>query len=101
VGRGLRPRGFDGDVITIVDVPPEYPQRAIEGNIEGWVQVRFSVTALGTVSDAVVVASEPGTVFDDAALAAIARWRYDPRVENGEAIERAGVQTIIRFTLEN
>ena len=51
--------------------------------------------------DAVVVASEPGTIFDEAALKAIARWRYNPRVENGEAVERVGLQTIIRFELEN
>ena len=44
-------------------------------------RVQFSVTAVGTVRDAVVVASEPGTIFDDAALKAIARWRYNPRVE--------------------
>ena len=63
--------------------------------------MQFSVTAIGTVRDAVVVASEPGTVFDEAALKAIARWRYNPRVENGEAVERVGLQTIIRFELEN
>jgi len=96
-----RPRGFDSDVIPVINVRPEYPQRAIAGNIEGWVQVRFTVTAIGTVRDAVVVDSEPSTVFDDAALKAIARWRYNPRVENGEAVERVGLQTMIRFTLEN
>jgi protein TonB len=94
-------RGFDGDVIPVVQPRPEYPARAISGNIEGWVQVRFNVTAIGTVRDAVVVASEPEAVFDDAALRAIARWRYNPRVHDGEAVERVGLQTIIRFTLEN
>jgi protein TonB len=98
---GLTLRGFDGDVIAVVQPRPEYPARAIQGNIEGWVQVRFTVTAIGTVRDAVVVESEPDVVFDDAALKAIARWRYNPRVENGEAVERVGLQTIIRFTLEN
>ena len=63
--------------------------------------MRFSVTATGTVRDAVVVASEPDTIFDEAALKAIARWRYNPRVESGEAVERVGLQTVIRFELEN
>lgn len=93
--------GVDGDVIPQVRVNPDYPPTAITKNIEGWVQVRFTVTAIGAVKDAVVVASEPGTIFDDAALKAIARWRYNPRVENGEAVERVGLQTIIRFELEN
>ena len=38
-------------------------------------------------------------MFDDAALKAIARWRYNPKVEDGVAVERVGVQTVIRFQL--
>ena len=97
--RGLR--RFDGDVTRVLQVPPEYPPSAIAGNIQGWVRVRFTVTAIGTVRDAVVVDSEPGTVFDDAALKAIARWRFNPRVEDGEAVERVGLQYLFRFELEN
>jgi protein TonB len=99
--RGFSLNGIDGDVIPRVRVNPDYPQSAIARNLEGWVQVRFTVTAIGTVKDAIVVASEPGTIFDDAALKAIARWRYNPRVERGEAVERVGLQTIIRFELQN
>ena len=98
-GRELR--GSDGDVIADLFVRPEYPRRAITGNIEGWVLVRFTVTPIGTVRDAVVVDSEPENVFDDAALKAIARWRYNPRVENGEAVERVGLQYKFKFELEN
>jgi protein TonB len=94
-------RGVDGDVLPIVRFPPDYPPRALAAGVEGWVQVRFSVTAIGTVSDAIVVASEPRAIFDKAALDAVARWRYNPRVENGTAVERVGLQTIIRFELEN
>ena len=100
-GRGFPLSGVDGDVIPRVRVNPDYPPNALTKNIEGWVRVQFTVTAIGTVKDAIVVGSEPGTVFDDAALKAIARWRYNPRVMNGEAVERVGLQTIIRFTLQN
>jgi protein TonB len=98
-GPGLR--GIDGDVTPIVRTTPEYPPRAAAANVEGWVQVRFSVTPSGSVRDAVVVSSEPGTTFDEAALKAIARWRYHPRIENGVAVERVGLQTVIRFQLED
>ena len=100
-GRGIRLRGFDGDASADIFVRPEYPPRAITGNIEGWARVRFTVTASGTVRDAVVVESEPGTVFDDAALKAIARWRYNPRFVGGEAVERTGLQYLFKFELEN
>ena len=48
----------------------------------------------------IVVNAEPKNIFDDAALKAIARWRYNPKVDGGVAVERVGVQTIIRFQLE-
>jgi protein TonB len=64
------------------------------------VQVQFTITAAGTVKDAKVVDAEPKNIFDDAALRAIARWRYNPKVQEGVAVERVGVQTIIRFEIE-
>jgi protein TonB len=92
--------GSDRDVIPLVRINPDYPPRALSRGLEGWVQVQFTITPTGTVSNAVVVNAEPKNIFDDAALKAIARWRYNPKVENGVAVERVGVQTIIRFQLE-
>ena len=100
-GRHGLSRGLDGDVTPIVQTKPEYPARELSRGTQGWVRVQFSVTSIGTVRDAAVVDSEPDAVFDQAALKAIARWRYNPRVENGEAVERVGLQTLIRFTIEN
>lgn len=92
--------GSDRDVIPLVRIAPEYPPRALSRGLEGWVQVQFTITATGTVKDPVVVNAEPKGIFDDAALKSIARWRYNPKVEGGVAVERVGVQTIIRFQLE-
>ena len=92
--------GSDRDVIPLVRIAPDYPPRALSRGLEGWVQVQFTITATGTVRDPVVVNAEPRNIFDDAALKAIARWRYNPKVEGGVAVERIGVQTIIRFQLE-
>ena len=92
--------GSDRDVIPLVRINPEYPPSALKRELEGWVQVQFTITAAGTVKDAIVVDAEPKDVFDDAALKAIARWRYNPKVENGATVERVGVQTRIVFQLE-
>jgi protein TonB len=92
--------GSDTDVIPLVRIAPEYPPRALRRGIEGWVQVQFTITATGAVKDATVVAAEPPNLFDDAALRSIARWRYNPKIEGGVAVERVGVQTVIRFVLE-
>jgi protein TonB len=92
--------GSDRDVIPLVRIAPDYPPRALSRGLEGWVKVQFTITLTGTVKDAIVVDADPKNIFDDAALKSIARWRYNPRVEGGVAIERVGVQTIIRFQLE-
>ena len=93
--------GVDRDVLPLVRIEPEYPPRAEERGIEGWVRVRFTVTETGSVRDAVVVGSEPRATFDESALKAIARWRYNPRVEGGVAVERVGLEALIRFDLED
>jgi len=101
VGRGGGlPIGQDRDVTPIVRVPPEYPAREAAKGIEGRVKVQFSITAIGTVRDAIVVDADPKGSFEDSALKAIARWRYNPKIESGVAVERVGLQTIIRFQLE-
>jgi protein TonB len=92
--------GSDRDVIPLVRINPDYPQRALTRGIEGWVQVQFTITATGIVKDPVVVSAEPKNVFEDAALKAIARWRYNPKVESGVPVERVGVQTRLVFQIE-
>jgi protein TonB len=93
--------GSDRDTIPLVRVPPDYPSRALNRGIEGWVLVEFTITGAGAVKDAKVVEAKPANIFNDAALKSIARWRYNPKIENGQPVERRGVRTIIRFNLEN
>jgi protein TonB len=92
--------GSDQDVLPLVRIAPDYPARAAARGIEGWVIVQFTITPTGSVRDPMVVEAMPKNVFDDAALKAIARWRYNPKIEGGVAVERVGVRTIIRFVLE-
>jgi protein TonB len=91
--------GTDTDVLPLVRIPPEYPPRALARGIEGSVLVQFTISVTGAVKDPIVIRANPANVFNDAAIAAISRWRYNPRVVNGQAVERVGVQTEIRFEL--
>jgi periplasmic protein TonB len=94
------PVSQDRDVIPLVRVSPTYPPRALAREIEGWVQVQFTITGTGTVKDVIVVESSPPNVFDAAAVEAVSRWRYNPKVEGAVAVDRVGVQTLLRFDLE-
>jgi TonB family protein len=77
---------------------PTYPARARERSLEGWVDLEFTVTKDGTTRDAVVRAAEPANTFDRAALDAVKRWRYEPRVVHGAVVEQR-VETRLRFLL--
>jgi TonB family protein len=87
------------DIVPLVRIPPDYPPEALASRTEGWVRIEFTISTNGSVRDAAVIAAEPPGVFDEAALRAISRWRYNPRIVNGIAVERSGVQTEIRFAL--
>ena len=93
--------GSDRDVVPLVRINPDYPPRALSRGLEGWVQVQFTITETGSVADATVVDASPKGVFDDAAIKAILRWRYNPKVEGAVAVARKGVQTSLRFQLED
>jgi protein TonB len=64
-------------------VPPKYPMQAARDNQQGWVEVEFTVTADGSVSNAHVVDSQPRRVFDRAATEAVSRWQFKPALING------------------
>lgn len=91
--------GSDRDVVPLVRVEPQYPMSAKQRGIEGWVELRFRITPAGTVDDVEVTASNPGTVFNRAAVRAVSKWKYNPKVENGVAVDRPGVRQRIKFEL--
>lgn len=59
------------------DVPPRYPEGALRQRQSGQVQVAFTITPEGRVESPRVVESDLPTVFDRAALAAAARWKFE------------------------
>jgi protein TonB len=91
--------GSDRDVAPLVRVEPQYPMGAKQKGIEGWVELMFTITRAGTVKDIVVTAASPGTIFNRAAVQAVSRWKYNPKIQDGIAVERARVEQRIRFQL--
>jgi protein TonB len=91
--------GSDRDVVPLVRVEPQYPMSAKQRGVEGWVELEFTITAAGTVANIVVTASNPGTVFNRSAVNAVSKWKYNPKIVNGTAVDRPGVRQRIRFEL--
>lgn len=97
-GFGLAPS--DGEYLPIVKVQPIYPRRALSRGVEGYVIVEFTVTKQGTTKDVFVVEST-SSMFDNAAMKAAAKFKYKPRVVDGQPIEVPGVQNKITFEIED
>jgi len=91
----------DADVLPIVKVPPQYPRRATQRGIEGWVLVEFTITSAGAVTNPMVVDAEPPGIFNRSALRTIVKWKYKPRILDGKAVPRPGVQHLITYELED
>lgn len=90
----------DGDVIPIVRIEPSYPRDALMRGQEGWVKVRLTILADGSVGNATVIGAEPPRVFNREAVRAVLRWKFKPRIVDGVAVERTG-ETTIEFNLDN
>ena len=67
---------------------PQYPSAAREHGIEGWVDMQFLVRKDGSLGDVTVVGAEPVGVFEQSALDAVRRWRYQPILRDGQASEQ-------------
>lgn len=91
--------GDDSDVVPLVRIDPTYPPKAKQRKIEGYVDIEFSISPAGTVENPKVIGANPRTIFEQAALRAVRRWRYSPKVVDGEPVSRHGVQVRIRFGL--
>jgi protein TonB len=89
----------DGEYLPIVKVAPVYPARAAQRGLEGYVIVEFTVTETGSTRDITVVEST-SSLFDRAAMDAAAKFKYKPRVIDGNPVEVAGVRNKITFVLE-
>ncbi len=87
--------GFgDSDVIPLVRMSAQYPQRAIRQKIEGYVTARLQINAEGTVDNVEIVDAQPRGVFEREAVRALYRYKFKPKMEDGRALEQQAIQTI-------
>ncbi len=90
----------DGEYLPIVKVAPIYPRRAQTRGISGYCIVEYTVTTTGAIRDPMAVDCQPSGVFESASVKAATKFKYKPRVVDGEPIEVAGVQNKFTYELE-
>jgi protein TonB len=64
----------------------QYPTRALQTNVEGWVEIAYTVGPDGTVSNVKVMNATPPRTFESSASKAVSRLRYQPVIQGGKAI---------------
>ena len=98
VGKPAKPK-FDANVVPTLRIPPVYPPRALRSGIEGIITVEFIIATDGSVKDAVIVKAKPPKIFDRAVLKAITKWKFNPDIVDGQAVEKRARQDV-KFKLQ-
>ena len=91
----------EGDYLPIVKVAPIYPQRALVRGIEGYCVVQYTVTRQGTIRDPFVIEDQcTNSMFHRPSLQAALKFKYKPRVIDGQAVEVPSVQNKFTYVIE-
>ena len=83
---------IDRDAILLAASTPIYPFSAEKSHIEGHVVVAMNVGSDGRVDDVWVVEASPIGYFEDQALRAAKKFKYQPRIENGKTVMASNLQ---------
>jgi len=89
----------DGEYLPIVKVSPVYPARAASRGLEGYAIVEYTVTRAGTTRDIRVIESS-SSLFERGCVDAATKFKYKPRIIDGEQVEVPGVRNKCTFELE-
>ena len=68
-------------------VIPDYPSTAKRDGTKGSVDLEVTISSRGVVEDVSVIAATPPDMFEKSAVAAVRKWKYDPRFVDGLASE--------------
>lgn len=95
VGMGMG----DGDVVPLVRMPASYPRKAQSRKIEGYVSARLFINAEGTVDKVEIIDSKPKGIFERAAIKALYKYKFRPKISNGKPVAQQASQTV-EFNLD-
>ena len=80
-------------------VPPDYPDRALDRHLTGYVLFEFSVSENGNVENARVMQSSD-EIFEQPGLGSLKQWRFAPRLEDGLPVRSDVVHSVMRWQLD-
>lgn len=70
-----------------IQFPPSYPEASLKAKEQGTVMLKVRVLADGTPADIVIHKSTATPALEQAAINAVQRWRFNPAIKDGKAVE--------------
>lgn len=92
--------GVGGQMVPFIKIVPQYPTAAATKGIEGYVDVMFDVTELGSTDNIRIIGYVPSSVFNKSVIKAVKGWKYKPNEVDGVAVRTFDVKDRIRFAME-
>ena len=91
----------DGPAVPLFVMQPKYPVFEDGVRPTGWALVEFTVTTEGRVLNPSIVESKPGRVFDQVTLDVTPKWRFRPKVVEGQRIDQEHTRVRLVFVKDN
>ena len=87
--------------LPVKRVKPVYPRRAITRAVGGHVTLTYRITANGVPEEVKVLSSEPKNMFEQSAISAIRKWRFEPTPTFGKSTITYRTLTTSRCFIED
>lgn len=88
------------DYMPLTEIQPHYPERLITRGIEGTCVVTYTVTRTGSVTDVQVDKNRCSHVlFEGASIKAASKFKYAPRIVDGQTVDARNVSKLFRFSI--
>ncbi|KJY81550.1 energy transducer TonB [Vibrio galatheae] len=91
--------GVNQQAMPLYRVEPRYPAKALKRGAEGYVVMTFTIDPTGKPVDITVVDANPKRMFERDAVAALKKWKYQPKVVDGSAIAQLSQQVRLEFKI--
>lgn len=87
------------EAIPIYQPQPQYPKQAIESNIEGQVVFVLDIAPSGKATNIRILHETADSVFSEAAIEAISKWMFKPKIVDTKPVEQKDMLYTINFEL--
>ena len=91
----------DGPAVPLFVMQPRYPVFEDGTRPTGWALVEFTVTTDGRVLNPDIVESRPGELFDRVTLDVTPKWRFRPKVVDGQRVDQENTRVRLVFVKDN